>query len=131
MPAPVMLVGAILDATVVHVGLVPAHLKEMSDELEERSHWDSPGAYPVPRIQTALFLFYIPHCRGALLLTTPPLAQALLPLAPIRSSPTCSYDMNLMQVLQLTAPGKAPPVLLPPSSARRSIVILDTSRWHR
>jgi hypothetical protein len=44
MPATVQLVGAILDATVIRVGLVPAHLKEVDNELEELSHRESPGA---------------------------------------------------------------------------------------
>ena len=46
MPVTVQLVGAILDATVIRAGLVPAHLEEMNDVLEEASHWGSPGAYP-------------------------------------------------------------------------------------
>ncbi len=52
MPLSLQMVGAILDATVVHVGLVPAHLEEMNDKLEELSHRESPGAYPV-----------LPHAR--------------------------------------------------------------------
>jgi hypothetical protein len=46
MPVPVELVGAILDATVVRAGLVPAHLEEMTYELEVASHRESPSASP-------------------------------------------------------------------------------------
>jgi hypothetical protein len=99
MPVTVQLVGAILDATVVRAGLVPAHLEEMNDVLEEASHRGSPGAYPPSHSCTSkhsLLCQSLSRCRSLadpfLLCFFPPSSSEYMPPFQILYHPAfCSH----------------------------------------